>query len=334
MSIKQTLLEKLLNQPKNLLVNGGFCMWQRNITFSSPSTNTYTADRWTHIYDGSIGTFAISRQAFALGQTDVPGSPKYYLRWAHTVAGSASTYRILEHRIENVTILENGKISVSFYAKADAERSVSVRFLQNFGTGGSPSSSVNSLSSTFSLTTSWAKYSTTLDIASISGKTLGTGLNDYLSLQFVLPINTTMTLEFAQVMCNSGGVENFREVENVIQRAQRFYTKTFAINTVPVQASATFAGSLGSQVNNDTAASDVRGFWKYPAEMRAVPTIVTYNPTQANANWRDVADSGDAAVLVAAALKGTSSAIIDTTGAPAAAGTAYQIHVTADAEIY
>src|SRR5690606_6592910 len=158
--------------------------WQRGTSFSTPASNSYTADRFKVSYDGTIGTFSVSRQAFALGQTDVPGQPLYFLRWDHTVAGSGSTQRLLSQPIESVRSLAGGKATVSFWAKADSARTLDVAFFQNFGTGGSPSTGVQVSAQNASLTTSWQRFDLTFDIPSISGKTLGTNNDDLLLLEF------------------------------------------------------------------------------------------------------------------------------------------------------
>jgi len=77
----------------NFAANANFSNWNQGTSFSSPASGTETTDDWWTEYDGSIGTFTVSRQAFTIGQTDVPGEPIYFARWDHTVAGSGSTYR-------------------------------------------------------------------------------------------------------------------------------------------------------------------------------------------------------------------------------------------------
>ena len=44
---------------KNMVINGGFDIWQRGTSFTTH--NTYTADRWWMVTD-SVGTVTISRQ--------------------------------------------------------------------------------------------------------------------------------------------------------------------------------------------------------------------------------------------------------------------------------
>jgi hypothetical protein len=108
--------------------------------------------------------------------------------------------------MESVRTLAGKQATLTFWAKADAARSVSVTYGQNFGTGGSPSSTVSTSAGTVNLTTSWQKFTVTVAIPSISGKTIGTNGDDFLQLQLGLPLNTTMTIDLAQAMINEGSV--------------------------------------------------------------------------------------------------------------------------------
>jgi hypothetical protein len=186
------------------LINGNFDVWQRGTSFSTPAGNAYTADRWKVTYDGTIGTFSVSQQTFAVGQSSVPNNPKYYLEWNQTAAGSGSTFRGISQRIEGVRLFAGQKCTLSFWAKADAARAISTTLRQNFGSGGSPSSVVDTNSSSLNLTTSWQKFIYTFTLPSISGKTMGTNGDDNLELFFFVPVNVVMTIDIAQVQLNAG----------------------------------------------------------------------------------------------------------------------------------
>ena len=169
------------NYGKNLIINGDFSVWQRG---TSQTTDGYgSADRAQSFATGSA--MSITQQAFTLGQTDVPNNPKYFFRDAVTSVAGAGNGVTTGQNIEDVTKTSGKEVTLSFWAKADAAKNIATEFFQNFGTGGSPSASVTGIgSTTHSLTTSWQKFTTTVTIPSVSGKTLGSNNNNYLRLIF------------------------------------------------------------------------------------------------------------------------------------------------------
>lgn len=166
---------------KSLIINGDFSVWERDT--SQTSSGYGSDDRYYNEHVGSTKTH--SQQTFTLGQTDVPDNPKYFSRTVVSSIAGASNFVSKEQRIERVAATSGEEVTLSFYAKADAAKDIAIEFIQNFGTGGSPSSEVDEIGvATFSLTTSWQKFTTTVTLPSVSGKTLGTGGDDYLALKF------------------------------------------------------------------------------------------------------------------------------------------------------
>jgi hypothetical protein len=194
---------------RNRIINGNFDIWQRGTSFNVTNTATYTADRWRCRFNGSGGTRTLSQSAFGLGQTAVQGQPKYYLRYAQTGAGSGATYNQLEQRIEGVSTFAGQQVTISFYAKrlGGSFTLPSLSFAQVFGTGGSPSATEYlTFGADTAITTSFTKYSFTVDIPSIAGKVLGSTGDDYLAVRFGLPVNAAFTLDIAQVQIEPGPV--------------------------------------------------------------------------------------------------------------------------------
>lgn len=189
---------------KNAIINGNFDIWQRGSSFTAVN-NAYSADRWRSLRGN--GSADITREEFTLGQTDVPGEPKYFLRYDITTASTASIPYI-EQRIERVRTLAGQQATISFWAKASKVVTLSGVFLiQNFGTGGSPSSdeSVEAIGD-ISLTTEWQKITANVSLPSISGKTIGSDNNDFLKLFIETLNNDTFALDIAQVQLEKGSV--------------------------------------------------------------------------------------------------------------------------------
>ena len=166
---------------RNKLINGGFDIWQRGT--SQTSSGYGSDDRWFNENLGSTKT--ASRQAFTLGQTDVPGNPQYFSRTVVTSVAGVANYASKKQSVEGVKTFAGQSATLSFWAKADAAKNIAVEFTQAFGTGGSPSATITSIGvTTFALTTTFQRFTVTISIPSSSGKTLGTTADDCLVANF------------------------------------------------------------------------------------------------------------------------------------------------------
>jgi len=163
---------------RNRIINGGFDIWQRGT--SQTGFGYGSADRWSVNSLAPSGALLASRQEFDLGQTAVPGNPRYFLR----IAGSSfsSTELNLTQAIEDVRTLAGRKATLTFWARASAPRQLYPSLVQVFGLGGSRSAPVSTLGDPVSLTTSWQKFSQVFELPSLAGKVLGTNGDDFLSV--------------------------------------------------------------------------------------------------------------------------------------------------------
>lgn len=188
---------------RNLLINGDFSIWQRG---TSQTSDAYASDdRWLNRNVGSTKTH--SQQAFTLGQTAVPGEPRFFSRTVVASVAGAGNYALKLQRIEGVRTLAGRNARVSFWAKADAARPIAVDFMQIFGSGGS--AAVNGIGAQkFNLTTSWQKFAATVAIPSISGKTIGAALgNDCLEIAFWFDAGSTLNARTASLGQQSGAFD-------------------------------------------------------------------------------------------------------------------------------
>lgn len=106
---------------------------------------------------------------------------------------------------------------------------------------------------------------------------------------------------------------------------ERYYCKTFPYATAPAQ-NVGAGGSLYCKV--PIASGCVQAIWRFPRRMRASPTIVTYSPGDATANWWNNSAGGN----TANATSGTNDAgthFASATGLTV--GELWSIHATADA---
>jgi hypothetical protein len=159
---------------RNAIINGDFRINQRG--FSSTTTSgTFGFDRWRNFNSG--GTVTTSSQSFDYSSSQpIPSyNPKNYLRQVVTGQSAAGDVAQISQYIEDVRTFAGSTITISFWAKAaSGTPKVTIEFQQSFGTGGSPSATVNHLAGQLTLSTSWARYSISTTLPSIVGKTVGT----------------------------------------------------------------------------------------------------------------------------------------------------------------
>ena len=166
--------------PENRIINGAFDFWQRGTSFTALG---YGADRWVNEISG--GTVTTSRQAFSLGDTLGSNNPTYFLRQAVSGQSTAGQYAITLQNIEGVRSYAGQTITILGWARrSSGSGNMAVELVQDFGSGGSPSSRVFISPQTVTLTGSWAAFALTFAVPSITGKTLGSNNNDYLQLLF------------------------------------------------------------------------------------------------------------------------------------------------------
>jgi hypothetical protein len=268
---------------KNAIINGDFAINQRGFT-SNTADNAYNFDRWLQSNDG--GTFTVTPQTFTVGTAPVAGyEGKNFLQGITASQTLSSHYAQFRQKIESVRTFAGQTVTVSFWAKAGSGTpKVSIMLQQNFGTGGSPSSSVNTTgASAVTLSTSWARYSTTISVPSISGKTIGTANNDFLGLALWVSAGTDYnsiansiglqngTFQFWGIQVEAGSVATaFQTATGTIQgelaACQRYYWR------ISSDASSSYAMMTASAFSNST--TQVSGIFTFPVEMRAKPTSI------------------------------------------------------------
>jgi hypothetical protein len=254
---------------KNKIINGDFGIWQRGTSFSNPSNGAYTADRFNITFDGSGATRTISRQAFTAGAAPVAGyESEFFFRYERSVAGSSATFDIIRQPIEDVRTFAGQTVTVSFWAKTDSGTPIiTVALQQVFGSGGS--TAVRTDIGTATLSTSWARYTVTATMPSISGKTIGA--SNYVNLQLRTPVNTIQTFDFWGVQVEAGSVATaFQTATGTLQgelaACQRYYFRFTADNN-------------GTLINASYASTSVfaAGQLQFPVPMRTTPTSLDSN---------------------------------------------------------
>lgn len=269
-SVASTFAGYLDNLPnRNRIINGSFDIWQRGTSFSNPATNTYTADRWVFTHNGTGGTRTIAPLTVNPGTTIGGMQARRALQMNITNAGSpAATSQTIGQRIEDVRTFAGESVTVSGWINngggGAGYNSVTLKAVQNFGTGGSPSAAVTTTIATKTVSAVWARFTATFTMPTLSGKTIGSDENSYVEIQFDVGGGTgTLYIWGIQVEQNTTATALEREpIQQTLAKCQRYFA-SYGGGAVYEP------GALGQA--RSTVAADMMTF--LPVEMRAVPSV-------------------------------------------------------------
>jgi len=272
-------------QQRNFIINGGIEFDQRNaslvgspVSGTGSQTRDYFMDRWAISHDESTTSYDIYRGTFTDGQTQVPGEPRRYGHYEIDSTGSGGTFVHVTQRIESARTLAGRSCSVSVWLRTDADRTVTMSLRQGFGTGGSPSSEVVAGSIAFSVTSSWKRFTATFNVPSISGKTFGSNLDDYLELRFALPVNVSLEFDWANVSLVEGDIpieyaEIARSFEEELFLCQRYFEKSYNLEVIPGTVD-----NIGIAMAMTSSNGNYGLFVDFKNTKRDTPSTTPYNP--------------------------------------------------------
>jgi hypothetical protein len=253
---------------KNKFINGDFGIWQRGTSISlSNSTRAYGPDRFAARSFFSAGSSTFSQQTFSPGTAPVAGYEGQY--FARISCGSTATAWQFDQRIEDVRTFAGQTVTFSFWIKASANNaSTTIEVVQNFGSGGSANVTTNATGP--SVTTSWQRFSVTLAIPSVSGKTIGTGSYVEFSVYSNSGVTNSMTVDTWGWQVEAGSVATpFQTATGTLAgellAAQRYYWR---------QTGNSAYSTLGNGYANSTTNGFV--FVQYPVILRNAPTAVEW----------------------------------------------------------
>lgn len=267
----------------NYIINGAFDFNQRAFTTTTTS-GAFGFDRF--FVTGIDGTTTYSAQTFTPGAAPVAGYE--YTNFARLVTTGqtlTSAQSRLRQRVEDVRTLAGQTATLSFWAKAGSGTPSIAANLAQIPVG---SSGVDIAGQKATLSTSWARYSFTFTLPSLSGATISAGnrleVNIWASAGSDQNTNTASlgiqsnTFDIWGVQLEAGSVATpFRRNANSIQgelaACQRYYWEID-----PTASTTTVATGYSF------SATSWRGFFNSPVQMRAAPTITTSGTFQAKVN--------------------------------------------------
>jgi hypothetical protein len=272
---------------KNKIINADFRFNQRSFT-STTTSGAYGFDRFW-LQRGAGGTVTYSAQTFTAGTAPVAGYEAINFARIVTVSQSGtSDYAVLRQSIEDVRTFAGQTVTISAWIKAGTNGQ-----LANFGIGqsfgGGGSGEVYTKGANLTLTTSWVRYSTTIAVPSIAGKTIGTSnsvqadiwtsagsaISAYSSVG-----NQNATIDIWGLQVEAGSTATaFQTATGTIQgelaACQRYYWQ-YSPSTTWI--------TMGTYAN----AGFIVGVVQHPVTMRTGPTLTSTTGT----NYYQAVDSG------------------------------------------
>lgn len=305
----------------NLLVNGNYEIWQRsNVgreTSYTSTGNIIFADLWRR-HDGITGgnsfkNYYITRQNFTDYQSDIEGSPNYYVdikalgssagSYPGITQGSYPGYTFFDHLmvghvIPDAKAVDDKNISISFYGKTShSNYSDLIVYLARYN--GTTLLDYKVIGTT-TLTTNWTRYDLTtfIDALATSGSPLS---NDYCEIGVDMiplitqaneasePISTNVYISLASFNASVGtssiSYHNFQTYGQQLQYCQQYYYSTYAkderIGTPTLSSTFVSSETTPYFVTIPNYASEVHNL---PIHMRSTPTVSIYSPYSGSSN--------------------------------------------------
>ena len=245
---------------RNLIMNGAMQIAQR--ATSGTSGGFDSLDRWYSNLSGGAATFSQETNA---NPSETGGIQKY----ARLNVSTSSDYTSIRQKIEDVTSVPAGTVTLSFYAKGTAPvGGLYAWTTQDFGDSGSSDVDGTPVLITSSLTSSWVRYVVQISVGSVDGKTIGAGSFFQVTIgQYSNTGGTAYDLNITGVQLEAGlQATAFEKCSHGEELAlcQRYYQK---------HRHATYRGLnfVGRKTGSDTVVGSAYGF--IPMRTAATGTI-------------------------------------------------------------
>jgi hypothetical protein len=306
---------------ENLLMNGNFEVWQRSEngknTSYTATGNAAFADLWRR-RDGITGgtatkNYYIVRRTFSDYQTDIQGSPHFYVDIkalglsANNYPGisggqypgyTACDHLLVGHTVPDAKTFDDKEVSISFYAKTShANYNEVLVYLARYAGGTLLDYKVLGSAA---LTTNWAKYDFVSVINSLPSSATPL-LNDYCEIgldliplvtqakQASVPLVTNVFVSLASFNAGYGGGvignHSFKTYNEQLRYCQQFYYSTYAkderIGTATMTSAVDPSTTTPYMVTIPAYASVVH---ELPSYMRTAPNVTVYSPYSGTTN--------------------------------------------------
>lgn len=252
--------DALTRSRKNLLINGGFDVWQDGTSFTAEG-EYYAADCW-FLVASRVSSVTLERKEFSIEEFEQYSGKRYYTRVSYALGPSAEdvSYSV---RIEDGVRRTAGKtVTLSFLCREAVGKSVYIQYHQYLG-GSDYAGEIG----TVQFSSSFTRQSVTFEMPSVVGKTFGAGDDSFLEINFIFTerFNTYVprqsgTFDIGEVQLEFGDAATdfeYRHPAEELALCQRYYEK----------------GTLRGPFAQYNAAYAVGPHCQFLVEKRALPSV-------------------------------------------------------------
>jgi hypothetical protein len=295
-----SLTPRLDKLDQNYIINGNMDFWQRNTTFASPATASYTADRF-QVNFSNAATRTVSRSTLV---PDIRST--YSLQYVVGTADAtvaAGDFENLHYHMEGYDFrnLAGKEITVSFwvrssitgtYAIAFRNDAVNRSYVTTYSVSVANTWEKKTIHLTHDVTGTWLYDNNTginISFALMSGTTFHTpSLNSWQAGNYIShssAVNFMGTagaqINITQLAVYEGTLEDpefstyGRNFEGELRACQRYYEKSYDLSVVPGTASVTAGGLFVISISTISGCAVVQVHYK--ASKRAIPVVTFYN---------------------------------------------------------
>ena len=280
----------------NLIPNGAFSIWQRHVTgLTQGSLNTYStpfADRWFVVKNDVTGlTASITRQTFDSYQTDVPGSPLYFVdcNFQYTSVSDLKNRPKLENIQKEARFLQGQNATLSFWGFASGITGCTLdlvynRYKDQYTTtlGVTTDLMARELINTETVLISpglWQEYKYTFSVG--PWNTMTTAENGWFSIGFEFP-SCISTISLAQVQLDYAGSEGpvfYVSQDKELERCKPYYQRSYDLGqTAGYNYSENNSTKNEYTIQTGNLTTQSVYFVKFPSMMVGVPQVAIYTP--------------------------------------------------------
>ena len=328
---------------RNSIINGNMSIWQRGTAaYTSAANGTFSADRWYLRSSYTGGTTNIT-QGTGPSQT-----LRYTTRVTHATATATTTgqYYALRQVFEKIVargFASASSITISFWYRSNRTGSHACVF--DAGSAGAFfTGTTTGLNTTFTVNVAdtWEYKSITVPLTITGNGTNADNLpGALLTIGFTDAAVSTFTtiavgdyFEFTGAQLEFGAVatpfEN-RPYGMELVLCQRYFQKSYDISTAPGAAST----EENSRIGIATSTTRLSTFVVYPVSMRSTDPVITfYSPVGTAGQYSTTNNiTTNTGTITVANNHSSDNGFHEVTVVGATAGTHYQFHYTASAEI-